>query len=71
MVSRRQRKREEVAAGPGPRELKAGHETNNCGELIVRWRGLRALKGGAEHGLVKVGVSNRTWSSEDRERARK
>ena len=47
MVSRRQRKREKLAVGPGSRECKAGHETNNCGELRVRWRGLCALgKGG-------------------------
>ena len=42
MVSRRERKREEVAVGPGSGEYKAGYETNNCGDLRVRRRGLSA-----------------------------
>ena len=53
VASRRQRKREKVAFGPGPREYKAGHETSNCGELRVRWRGLCALsKGGGQNTSV-------------------
>ena len=46
----RERKREKLAVGPGPRECKHGYETNNCGELRVRWRKQCALgEGGAEH----------------------
>ena len=71
MTSRGQRKGKKVAVGPGPREYKSGHETNKCGEVRVRWKGLCALKGGSEHGYVKVGVTNRSRSSEDRERERK
>ena len=60
MASRRQRKREKVAAGPGSRELKAGYETNSCAELRVKLSGLCALIEGAEHECTKVGVANRT-----------
>ena len=53
-ASRRQRKIEKAAVGPGPRECKAGHEPNNFGELRVRWGGLCALgNGGAEHGRAR------------------
>ena len=34
----KERKRDKLAVGPGSREYKAGYETNNCGELRVRWR---------------------------------
>ena len=54
MVSRRQIKREKMAVGPGPGTCKAGHKTSYCGEMRVRWRGLCAFKGGAEHERVKV-----------------
>ena len=40
---RRERKRWKVAVGPGSGECKAGYETDNCGELRVRWRELFAL----------------------------
>ena len=40
---RRERKREKVTVGPGSRVCKVGYETNICGDLRVRWRGLRAL----------------------------
>ena len=74
MVSRRQRKREKVSSEGWARtksDCKAGPETNNCGELRVRWGGLCVLKGEAEHERVMVNVANRTWSPEDRERERK
>ena len=71
MVSRRQKKREKVAVGPGPSECKTGRETDNCGELRVRWKGLCALKVGGEHERAKVGVTSRVRYSEDRERDRK
>ena len=49
----RERKREKLAVGPGPRECKAGYETNNCGELRVRWRELCALgEGGQNMGVL-------------------
>ena len=60
MVSRRQRKREKVTAGPGSRECKAGYGTNNYGELRLRWRGLRAL---AERGQ-NTSVSKRVLQTE-------
>ena len=54
MASRGQRKRGKVAVGPGSGECKAGYETNNCGELRVRWRGLCALgEGGQNMGVPK------------------
>ena len=60
MSSRRQRKREKVAVGPGPRQCKAGDETKICGKLRLRWGGLCALgNGGAENGRAKAGVANR------------
>ena len=34
-LHKREKEREKVAVGPGPRECKAGYETNNCGELRV------------------------------------
>ena len=37
-------KREKVMVGPGPRGCNAGYETNGCGELRIRWRGLCALE---------------------------
>ena len=46
MVSGGERKREKVAVGPGSKGCYAGHETNNCGELRVRWRELRATRKG-------------------------
>ena len=36
----RESEREKLAAGPGSREFRGRHETNNCGELRVRWGGL-------------------------------
>ena len=45
MVSRKQRKRENLTVGPGSVEWKAGHKTINCSELRVRWQGLFALTG--------------------------
>ena len=68
---RRPRKREKVAAGPGPGEYKVGHETNNRGELRARWGGPKNWKGGTEPKRAKAGVANRQWSPEDRERERK
>ena len=41
--------------GPGLRNCKAGYETTNCGELRVRWRGLRALGESGQN----MGVSRR------------
>ena len=55
----KERKREEVAVGPGPRECKAGYETNNCGELRVRCRGLRALEGNGQG--MSVGGAGVGW----------
>ena len=43
------REKEKVADGPGSRECKAGYETNNCGELRVRWRKLCALGEGGQN----------------------
>ena len=60
MVPRRQRKRGKVTVGPGSKDYKAGHETYKYGELRVKWRGLCALKGGAEHECVRVGVTKRS-----------
>ena len=70
MVSRRERKREKMAVGPGSIECKAGHETENCCELRVRWRGLWALKGGGKHGRVKVCYKQSTVFRSRRQRKR-
>ena len=51
IASRRQRRKEKEALRPGPRECKAGHETNNYEEFRVRWRKLCTLgKGGQNTG---------------------
>ena len=42
MASRRERKRAKLRVGPGLGECEARYETNGCGELRVRWRGLYA-----------------------------
>ena len=44
MASRRQRKREEVAVGPGLGDYEAGYVISNHGKLRVRWKRLDALK---------------------------
>ena len=56
MASRRQKSREEVAVGPGPRMFKAGHETKNCGEFYVRWGGLSRLGKGGQKMSVPMWV---------------
>ena len=72
MVSRRQKKREKVAAGPGSKECTAGHETQNYGKLRVRRRGLSALGERAENECAKAGVvstvAHRAWPIQDIER---
>ena len=40
---RRETQIEKVAVGAGPRECEAEYETNNCGELRIRWREICAL----------------------------
>ena len=40
LADTRRRKTEKVSVGPGLRDCGAGYETNNCGKLRVRWRGL-------------------------------
>ena len=47
-------KERKVSVGPGLRECEAGYQTNNYGELRVRWRGLLHSKGGTEHDRVKA-----------------
>ena len=54
MVFRRQRKRGKVAVVPGSRECNEENETNNCGQLRVRWKGPCAL---GEGGGRNMGVS--------------
>ena len=49
------RKTEKVVIGPGSKEYIAGYETNRCGELRVRWRGL-VDRWEAGHGRVSRGV---------------
>ena len=66
-VFQKTEKREKVPVGPGSRECKAGHETNNCEELCVRWKGLCALgKWGEEYERAEVGVANSAFPPEDR-----
>ena len=48
MVFRREKKRGNVALGPGSGECKAGYETNNRCDLRVRWRKLCALGEGEQ-----------------------
>ena len=38
-----------MAVGPGPKECKAGYETNNCGDLHIRWRELFAFGEGGKN----------------------
>ena len=66
-------KREKVGFRPGLRECRAGYETYICGKLRITLdgEGYMHRRRGAEHGLVKVGVSNRTWPIQDGERERK
>ena len=59
-LHKREKKREKVAVGQGPRECKAGYETNNCGELRVRWRELFALG----EGMQNMGVLMRVLQTE-------
>ena len=46
------------SVGPGPKNCKAGYETNNCWELRVKWRGLYALGEGGQHMGVPKWVLN-------------
>ena len=39
-LQEREKEREKVSVGPGLGECEAGYETNNYGELRVRWSGL-------------------------------
>ena len=56
MASMRETKREKLGVGPELEECKAGHETSNCVELRVRWRGRYALgEGGQDMGLFAGG----------------
>jgi len=71
-----------VRAGPGLREFETGYETNNCGKLRVRWRGLLHKKGGqnisvsrwepqtelGRHKTEKREKVSGTWPISDRER---
>ena len=63
-LQKTEKEREKVMVGPGSKECIAGYETNNCGELRVRWRGqvdrweVRHERGSTgvlqtEHGLQK------------------
>ena len=63
---RRQRKREKMIVGKGPRDFRAVYETKICGELRVRCRWLCASgEGGAEHERIKAGVANGTGPTQD------
>ena len=69
LANTRRRKRAKVRIGPGLRECEVGYETIFCDELRLRWRGpLHKKRGGAEHERAMVGVANRTWPIQDRER---
>ena len=45
----KEREGDNLAVGPGSRERNTGYETNNCGELRVRWWVLCALGEGGQN----------------------
>ena len=68
MVSRIERKREKVRVGPRLRECEAGYRQTIVGSCALDGEGYCIRRGRAEHGCAKVGVANRTWPIQDRER---
>ena len=59
----REREREKVTVRPGSRGCKAGHETDNCGEVRGDGEGYVHYEKGGRTWVCQVGVANRTWSS--------
>ena len=64
-------KEREIGGWASVKGCEAGYETNNCRELRVRWRGLRALgERGQNMSVPQAGVANMTGLIQDRERER-
>ena len=57
---KREKGREKLAVEPGPGGCKAGYETDNCGELRVRWGNYAHEERAGRTWRAKVLVANKT-----------